>query len=219
MMVLGLLPPYTADDVKQAYLDKVKVAHPDQGGAIAEFRRIQQAYEQAQEFVAIQSDRRSWIASQMDRYIAQQEVEQRLREMGAELEIRYTDWLQKLFGDFAELTASIEAIELVDAPLGNSVVDYIVDRKASLSRLKRLVLVGCGVTVDHALRLSSFPLLSHLDLSRNRLTNRVAQLAASLPNLQTLRVDGSSVGWWGRFQIARTLRKRQYQADPLQDLG
>jgi hypothetical protein len=139
--------------------------------------------------------------------------------MGADLDIRYTDWLQKLFGDFAELTASIEAIELVDAPLGNSVVDYIVDRKASLSRLKRLVLVGCGVTVDHALRLSSFPLLSHLDLSRNRLTNRVAQLAASLPNLKTLRVDGSSVGWWGRFQIARTMRKRQYQADPLHDLG
>ena len=86
MTALGLLPPYTLDDVKQAYLDKVQSVHPDHGGTIAEFRQIQQAYEQAQEFLVIQSNRRSWIASQMDRYIAQQELEQELRALGAEIE-------------------------------------------------------------------------------------------------------------------------------------
>ena len=33
MAVLGLLPPYTEEDVKQAYWSKVKKLHPDHGGS------------------------------------------------------------------------------------------------------------------------------------------------------------------------------------------
>ncbi len=219
MMVLGLLPPYTINDVKQAYMDKVKMAHPDHGGKVAEFRRIQEAYEQAQEFLAIQTDRRSWIANQMDRYVAQQDLERRLRELGAKLDIRYTEWLQKSFGDFAELTATIESMELVDTPVGNAAVLLLVENKASLSRLKRLVLAGCGVTDENALRLSAFPLLHHLDLSRNPITNQVVPLATALPHLQTFHVEGTSMGWWGRFKLTRVMSKRQVPSGALQDLS
>ena len=41
MVLLGLLPPYTLDDVKRAYLDKVRTAHPDHGGDLDDFRNPQ----------------------------------------------------------------------------------------------------------------------------------------------------------------------------------
>ena len=43
MITLGLAPPYAAEDVKQAYLEKAKLALPDRGGSTAAFNEIQQA--------------------------------------------------------------------------------------------------------------------------------------------------------------------------------
>jgi hypothetical protein len=43
--VLGLVPGATLHDVKSAYREKVKQHHPDQGGEIQEFLRLQEAYE------------------------------------------------------------------------------------------------------------------------------------------------------------------------------
>ena len=37
LTTLGLLPPVTAEDVKQAYLAKAKAMHPDRGGDPAQF--------------------------------------------------------------------------------------------------------------------------------------------------------------------------------------
>src|SRR5262245_42409254 len=57
-VTLGLLPPYTMDDVKRAYRDKVKDAHPDRGGSREIFDRIQRAFEEAGEYLKFRSDRR-----------------------------------------------------------------------------------------------------------------------------------------------------------------
>lgn len=45
LAVLGLAPGATLHDVKSAYREKVKQHHPDQGGEIQEFLRLQEAYE------------------------------------------------------------------------------------------------------------------------------------------------------------------------------
>lgn len=219
MVVLGLLPPYAMADVKQAHRDKARLAHPDQGGSVGEFRRVQEAYEQAQEFLALQTDRRSWIAGQMDRYVAQQEVEERLRGFGALVEIRRTDWVQEIYGDFAELTATIVEIQLVDAPVGNAVVELMVAHRLALTGLKVLRLVGCGLSNEHAMKLSAFPLLTMLDLGRNPIDHRIAELAESLPDLRDMRVEGTSVGWWGRRRILRALRKHSKEAGVRLNLG
>ena len=34
MAILGLLPPYSREDVKRAYLAKVRTAHPDHGDGL-----------------------------------------------------------------------------------------------------------------------------------------------------------------------------------------
>jgi DnaJ domain len=42
---LGLVPGATVADVKAAYRERVKHAHPDQGGSVQDFLRVQEAYE------------------------------------------------------------------------------------------------------------------------------------------------------------------------------
>ena len=49
LTILGLLPPVTAEDVKQAYLAKAVTAHPDRGGSPEQFIRLQKAFEEANE--------------------------------------------------------------------------------------------------------------------------------------------------------------------------
>ncbi|MFZ4732985.1 MAG: J domain-containing protein, partial [Pirellulales bacterium] len=66
LVILGLLPPVTAEDVKQAYLAKAMAAHPDRGGDPAAFIRLQKAYEEAKEFVQFKAGKLEWIASKVE---------------------------------------------------------------------------------------------------------------------------------------------------------
>jgi len=43
--VLLVGPDADEDDIERAYRERVKQAHPDQGGSVAEFRRVRTAYE------------------------------------------------------------------------------------------------------------------------------------------------------------------------------
>ncbi len=156
----------------------------------------------------LRSDRRGWIASQMDRYLSQQAVEEKLRDIGGSVTSQHADWLNRSFGDFAELTANIESIELHEGD-GNSLIDLMVREKNPLHRLKRLVLVNSGVTMDRASRLSHFQLLQHVDLRGNPLNGKVTKLVSALPLLEELQVDPAAVGWWNGMKLKRLLRRRQ----------
>jgi hypothetical protein len=208
MAVLGLLPPYALEDVKRAYHDMVRTAHPDHGGSIAEFRKIQNAYEEAQRYVTFRTDKRAWIAAQMDRYLAFERLEEQLKGHGAEFVVQQTDWLRKSYGDFSELTASIQSIRLADSPAGREIVELLVVNHAAVANLKRLELTGCGVTDESALRLACLQMLETLDLSHNPLTRQVMTLADTIPTLATFCLDGTSVGWLQKVKLAHMLRKR-----------
>jgi ribosome-binding ATPase YchF (GTP1/OBG family) len=54
--ILGLLPPVTAEDVKQAYLAKARTAHPDRGGDAAAFMRLQKAFDEANDYVKFKGE-------------------------------------------------------------------------------------------------------------------------------------------------------------------
>lgn len=208
MATLGLLPPYTLDDVKQAYKKKALLAHPDHGGNPQVFQEIQEAYQNALGFLSLRDDRRGWIANQMDRYLAQQGLEDRLIQLGATVKDPHTDWLERSYGDFAELTSVIDSIELPAGGDGNALIDLMVSDKNHLGSLKRVILADCGVTIDRALQLGQFHTLRHIDLCKNRLSGRVTELISTLPMLKELRIEQSSVSWWHRQKIKRQLSKR-----------
>lgn len=47
LAALGLPPTATLEDVERAYRERVKEAHPDRGGTVEQFKRLQVIYEQA----------------------------------------------------------------------------------------------------------------------------------------------------------------------------
>jgi hypothetical protein len=212
-VTLGLLPPYTIDDVKRAYMDKVKDAHPDRGGDREAFDRIQHAFEEGQEYLRFRSDRRKWIAARMDEYLAIVALNDRLRELGAEVETVMLDWVRRSFGDFADLTESIVGLRLTGAANVAELIETLVREQSSLAGLKRLELPGCAVTDAIAWHLRPLKGLTHLDLSRTAITWRALSLVDFLPALVEFDVSGTSVGWWPRMRMQRALRKRK-QAMP-----
>jgi hypothetical protein len=212
-VVLGLMPPYTLDDVKRAYLAKVKDAHPDRGGDRADFDRVQTAYEQANEYLAFRGDRRQWIAARMEEYVAIEALLARLRDLGATVETTTLDWVKRSFGDFAGLTESIVAVRAERMANVSQLIDLLTSERTILAGLKRLALPGSGVTDAQALQLRVHRNLTHLDLSENPISARTAvALSNWLPQLQEFHLAGVSLGWWPRLKLGRRLARRRLRS-------
>ncbi len=218
MVVLGLLPPYTLEDVKRAYLDKAKKVHPDRGGTVERFRQLQEAFEKARQYTEFHKDRRSWIAARMNEYIEVQNVVQRLQEYGAEVTTHSNDWLAKSLGDFAQLTEAIVAVRLVDSPAVDEMIHFMVTEPAPLTPLERLELPGCQLSDETVLQLVMFQRLQFLDLSRTPISRRAVSVAKVLPALETVVVEGTSLGWWAKYRL-KSLLQRHRESRPVTPFG
>jgi hypothetical protein len=212
MVTLGLLPPYMAEDIEKAYLAKLKEIRPDLGGDREAFYDLQNAYVQAKEYVTFRGDRRGWIAKRMDEYLAVQEVIERLQRYGAQVETDALDWLEKSFGDFAELTESVYAVRLNGAANGDEVIEYMVSHHPQLLELRRLDLAGSVVSDAAVRQLSVFRRLAELDLSRTPITWEALHIVGWLPELETVRVDGTGLNWLTRRRLAAQLRRNRQAA-------
>lgn len=215
MVTLGLLPPYTAEDVERAYLSKIKEIRPDLGGDREAFYAVQNAYMQAKEYVKFRGDRRGWIARRMDEYLAVQGVIEQLQKFGAEVETDAVDWLHKSFGDFAELSLSVIGIRLNGAANGDEVLEYIVSQRDKLLELRTLDLEGSVVTDATVRQLSVFRRLSELNLNRTPITWQSLHIVEWLPELETVHIEGTGLKWLTRRRLAAQLRKKRKAAATL----
>jgi hypothetical protein len=209
MVTLGLAPPYVLEDVKQAYRDKVKLAHPDHGGTLAAFNEIQTAFERAQEFLQFRGDRRGWIAAKMARYTELQDAVSRLRRFGAEVTTHAPDWLERSYGDFAQLTETATVIRLEKSPDGAAFIQALVADHHLLRELETLELPGCKLTDAAVLSLTPFQQLKRLDLSYTPVTNESLPIVDSIESLQEINLDGTNVGWWTKRRVNATLSGRE----------
>jgi hypothetical protein len=212
MATLGLLPPYTAEDVEKAYLTKLKEIRPDLGGDRQAFYAAQNAYAQAKEYVKFRGDRRGWIAKQMDNYVAVQEMIDELERLGACVETNAVDWLQKSFGDFAQLTESVIGVQLHDAANGDEVLAYMISQHERLLELRRLDFSGCKISDASIGQLSVFRRLAELELSRTPVTWQGLQVVRSLPELVEVGVEGTNLNWLGRLRLSAQLRRNRKAA-------
>src|SRR5215470_9480893 len=95
LVTLGLIPPCTVEDVKQAYLAKVKTAHPDVGGDVGEFRKLQEAFERATEWAKFRASRIAWLSTWVEKYVEQEGVVSELQRRGGKVQIEGVDWLRR----------------------------------------------------------------------------------------------------------------------------
>ena len=218
MVTLDLLPPYTQEDVKRAYLAKAMQVHPDHGGTVERFRQLQEAFEKGRQYTEFRSDRRNWIAARMNDYIGVQEVVRQLEQYGAEVTTHSNDWLEKSLGDFAQLTEAITAVRLVDSQAADEMLRFMVTEPTALTSLQQLELPGCHVSDEAVLQLGMFQQLQHLDLSRTPISRHALSIAGILPALETMSVEGTSIGWWKKYRLNALLRRHQ-EARPVTPFG
>jgi hypothetical protein len=215
MVTLGLLPPYMAEDIENAYRARVKEIRPDLGGDPKPFYELQNAYAQAKEYVKFRGDRRGWIAKRMEEYLAVQVVVEGIKKFGAQVETSALDWLQKSFGDFAELTEAIIGIRLNDSAHGEDFIEYIVGQHDKLLELRKLNLAGCAITDQAVRQLSVFRRLQDLDLSRTPVTWESLHIVQWLPELEDVHVEGTNIKWLSRRKLASQLRQKRKAAATL----
>jgi hypothetical protein len=215
MVVLGVAPPYAEEDVKQAYFAKAKELHPDHGGNAADFDALHKAFEQAQHYLEFRANSRGWIAKQMDGYLESRQLIEQLEKYGATVETQMIDWLERSFGDFAELTDAIIGIRLEHSSHAEQMIDAMLANQSALERLVKLELPGCAITDQTAYNLTNFQQLHHLDLSGTQITKKALEIVDYLPALQTFDVTDTNVGWWARHKLASQLDSRRQEIPTL----
>ena len=170
---------------------------------------------QAKEYVKFRGDRRGWIAKRMEEYVAVQETIDGLKQFDAQVETTALDWLQKSFGDFAELTESILSIRLHDSARGEEFIEYLASRRDSLLELRSLDLAGCAITDASVRQLSIFRRLQDLNLNQTPITWEALHIVQWLPELEEVHVQNTGLGWLTRRKLASQLRQKRKAAATL----
>ena len=216
LTVLGVLPPVTEEDVKQAYLARAKALHPDRGGDPAEFVLLQRAYEEAKEFVKFKASKLEWLATKIDAYAQQQEVATETIERGGEVEMEETDWLRKSFGeDFGHVADKLVTVRL-RGPKADDVFAILLGFRAdSLKDLAVLDLAGGSITDEGLLQLKELKNLRSLDLRGTAVGRLGAETPKWFEQLEFLGLPGAAVGMLTRFGMPRRVKLAVGDAPPV----
>lgn len=209
MATLSLLPPYSLDDVKSAYRAKALETHPDHGGTIDRFLKVQEAYERAVEYVTCCGDRRKWIADHVDSYRRQREAADKVERLGGTVEFEEVDWLRQSVGDFAWLAERLRVIRLRNTAADDDLLVYLFEEPLRTPYLVELDLAGTRVS-DKGLRmLTVLSLLQRLDVSGTKVTGRALRATVDgLPALEELRLAETAIGWMTRWRLHSALSRR-----------
>jgi hypothetical protein len=200
LVVLGLVPPCTVEDVKQAYLTKVKTAHPDVGGDPAAFLKLQEAFERATQWAQFRASRLGWLSNWVEKYVEQDSLVSEIQRRGGKVHIEGVDWLRRSFGDdFSQVAEKLTGIEFHGASIDDRALDWLSSHRHSLSTLKSLDLSGTSVTDAGVQHVAAFPALRELDLSDTRVSSAALTVVRHLSELQWLGLHRTRVGWPARL--------------------
>jgi hypothetical protein len=202
LVTLSLIPPCSEEDVRQAYLAKVKTAHPDVGGDAAEFRKLHEAYERATEWAKFRAGRRQWLATWVEKYVEQDSVVTELQRRGAKVDVEGVDWLRRSFGeDFSHVAEKVRSIAWHGPAADDKAIAWLSDHRSTLTNLKSLDLTGSAITDAGVQHVAAFPALLELDLSETKVTAAGLFVLDRLPELEWLGLKGTSIGWLARMKL------------------
>lgn len=197
---LGLSLPVSPEDVKQAYLEKAKQAHPDRSGDAEQFKRIQEAFDEAIRFAARNGKRLPWLGNQMPIYIAQRRVLQLVQQWGGRAELESFEWLKETVGeDFAAIADRLVEINLAGTAIGDAELRQLTSDPQGIQYLEVLRLTDTQVTDASALLLVRAANLRYLDLRGTQTTQRTRRQLAELPHMVHMEGQGGWLEWLRRF--------------------
>ncbi len=195
MATLGLLPPYTAEDVKQAYYGKARTTHPDMGGNPDRFKRVQSAFEKATDYVLTHQTSWQWLAGSIETYEKQERLIEQLRKYGAIVRTEPAPGLAQTWGeDLAQVCERIVSIQLKGKSIDDRVIDLLIRYKSVLGKLRHLSLANSKVTDCGVERLKALPSIEFLDLRNTATTAKGLKVIESLPALSGLDIRGDAIG-------------------------
>jgi len=207
LTILGLMPPVTLEDVKQAFLVRARDAHPDRGGDAAAFIRLQKAFDEANDFVKFKASKLEWLASKIEAYAQQQEVVSEAIDRGGSAEMEETDWLRKSFGeDFGHVADKLVAVRL-HGPGADDVFAILLGFRAeSLKDLAVLELTGGPLGDEGLLQLKQLKGLRRLDLRGSRVGRLVAEVPGWFEQLEFLGLPRGALGMFARMTMPRRVK-------------
>ena len=201
---LGLLIPCSVADVEAAFREAAKHAHPDRGGTAAGFVQLQADYKAALEYARFFASRRGWLAANVERYAAQQELIAEIERRGGHVVTARPAWIGREVGDdFAQVVDAITAIRWTGPDVGLAEVQFLVSHRALLGGLHRLDLSGSFVDFPAVRRLALFPTLHELNLRGTYAGNRSAKALAQMPSLRRVDLSDTFVTWHGVWRLRR----------------
>ncbi|MFV2065848.1 MAG: hypothetical protein ACC645_02640 [Pirellulales bacterium] len=202
MATLGILPPYTFEDVKQAYLVKVRTAHPDVGGDCDAFVRLQKAFERATEYVRSRGIPRSWLGAYVERYMLQQAIIDQVVELGGHVDVESIAWLNDDLGpDFAQITEELVGIHLHGPHVGDDALKPFATNLTPLRSLRVLDLSGTRIGDQGLCCLHMLPRLRSADLRSTRITYHGLVRLPWLSRLERLDVRKTAISQWQRLKL------------------
>lgn len=206
MEVLGLLPPYSVEDVKKAYRERARRLHPDAGGDPEEFKALHAAYEQAVDFASFRQSRRHWLGDRVERYLEREQWLAAISEMGGCYELGRADSYIRDFGiDFAEMLRKLVAVHLCGPQIAQVDLSWIDAGSAVAGEIRLLTLARTSLSAEGLGQLSPLKGLRSLDLRATRVPKPDLSVLSSLPELEWIHLGGTGIGYWGRRQLRRAI--------------
>lgn len=196
---LGLSLPVTPADVKQAYRDKARQTHPDRNGDPAEFRKVQEAFEEALAYAERNGKRLPWLGTQLPIYLAQREIISMVEQWGGSVEVERLDWLEDTVGeDFSLIADRLRKIDLSGLQIGDPELDKLLGDSDGIRFLEMLDLSQTAVTdesVIHVIRASS---LRRLDVRGTHVSASLVKQLGRLPQIESVEGARGMFGRWLR---------------------
>jgi hypothetical protein len=208
LAILGLTLPITVEDVKQAYLDKAKTAHPDRGGDARQFVRLHEAFEQATEYARFKAGRMQWLSGWVEQYAELQQLIEEIASLGGEVDVQSEEWLGQTIGsDFATVMDQLTGIRLSGPHIDDGVLVQLGPKLRRQGGLHRLALVNTQVTSVGLRQLHRVESLRELDFTGTQLSAKaVEDLVHDLDRLEKIVLRDTGIGWASRMKL-RLMRR------------
>jgi hypothetical protein len=202
MQRLGLLPPYSVEDVKRAYRNLAKAAHPDGGGSAESFAALHRDYERALSLAHFHQSRRHWLGERTERYSERTELMETIERSGGRCVLQEPHPYLADFGpDFAEILREVVAVHLTGPKADDDLLRAACAHPA-FAEIRFLDASHSAITDAGLAALASSPIIG-LDLRGTPVTGAGLNVIPTLERLEWLHIGGTRIGLWRRWRLRR----------------